>query len=89
MRTLRWTPVRALSLLLWTGFALAAPTRQVLIAVESSDFKTAVATRVAEALRRDGYEVTTIKLDRLTTDDVPAYQAIVVINTCRAWRPTR
>ena len=88
MRTLRWTPVRALSLLLWTGFALAAPTRQVLIAVESSDFKTAVATRVAEALRRDGYEVTTIKLDRLTTDDVPAYQAIVVINTCRAWRPT-
>ena len=90
-RRLPWRlfPSSALCLLLVAGLALAeAPARRVLIAVETSNFKTAVATRVAEALRHDGYAVTTIKLDRLTTDDVPAYQAIVVINTCRAWRPS-
>lgn len=79
----------ALGLLLSASIALADNhPKQVLIAIEASDFKTAVAARVAEALRHDGYEVTTIKLDRLTADAVPAYHAIVVLNTCRAWRPT-
>lgn len=50
--------------------------------------KTAVATRVSEARRRDGYEVTAVTLDKLVTESAPAYQAIVLLNTCRAWRPS-
>jgi len=62
--------------------------RQVLIMTETSRFKDAVAAQVAETLRRDGHAVTTIELERLATQPARNYQAIVLINTCRAWRPS-
>jgi menaquinone-dependent protoporphyrinogen IX oxidase len=63
----------------------AAP--QVLIATETSKFKDAVAAEVAEALRRDGYAVNIIPLDRLAAEPTGKYRAIVLVNTCHAWRP--
>lgn len=65
-----------------------APVRQVLIVTETSRFKDAVVAQVSETLRRDGHVVTTIELERLAMDPTRNYQAIVLINTCRAWRPS-
>ena len=65
-----------------------APVRQVLIATETSRFKDAVVAQVAETLHQEGHAVTTIKLERLATEPIRNYQAIVLINTCRAWRPS-
>jgi hypothetical protein len=65
------------------------PSRQVLIATESSHFKDAVVTRITQALRADGHRVTVIALERLAATPLQDYQAIVLVNTCRAWRPGR
>jgi hypothetical protein len=65
------------------------PAKQVLIAAEASGFKDAVVTLVATALRDDGHRVRIIELEKLPTEPVRDYQAIVLINTCRAWRPSR
>jgi hypothetical protein len=65
-----------------------APVRQVLIATETSHFKDAVVTQVSEMLRQGGHAATTIELERLATEPIRNYQAIVLINTCRAWRPS-
>ena len=64
------------------------PSKQVLIATESSRFKDAVVAQTAEALRADGHRVTVIALERLAATPLRDYQAIVLVNTCRAWRPS-
>jgi sulfite reductase alpha subunit-like flavoprotein len=63
--------------------------QRVLIATEQSAFKDAVVAEVAQALRQDGHSVTIIGLDKLGAEPTADYQAIIVINTCRAWRPSR
>jgi hypothetical protein len=65
------------------------PAKQVLIAAEASGFKDAVVAQVATTLRDDGHQVKIIELEKLPTEPARDYQAIVLINTCRAWRPTR
>lgn len=64
--------------------------RQVLIATETSRFKEALATQVAETLCQDRQPllVKRIDLNRLAAEPIQNYQAIVLINTCRAWRPS-
>lgn len=64
--------------------------RQVLIAAETSRFKEALATQVAETLCQDRQPllVKRIDLNRLAAEPIRNYQAIVLINTCRAWRPS-
>jgi len=63
--------------------------KRVLIATEQSAFKDAVAAEVAKTLRQDGHSVTIIGLEKLGAEPAGDYQAIVLINTCRAWRPSR
>lgn len=64
--------------------------RQVLIATETSRFKEALATQVAETLCQDRQPllVKRIDLNRLAAEPIQNYQAIVLINSCRAWRPS-
>lgn len=69
--------------------ARAAEPQQVLIATETSVFKDAVVARVAEALGRDGHTVRTIALAQLANEPTDAYQAVVLVNSCHAWRPRR
>jgi hypothetical protein len=66
------------------------PAKQVLIATESSRFKEAVATQVAETLCQDKRPllVKHIDLSRLTAEPIQDYQVIVLLNSCRAWRPS-
>lgn len=66
-----------------------ASSKQILIASESSHFKDTVVTQTAQALRADGHRVTVIGLERLLATPTQDYQAIVLVNTCRAWRPSR
>ena len=67
-----------------------APLKQVLIATETSRFKEAVATQVAVTLSQDKPPllVKRIDLNRLAAEPIQTYRAIVLINTCRAWRPS-
>jgi hypothetical protein len=67
-----------------------AAARQVLIAVETSLFKDAVVNQLADTLARDNPPllVKRIELNRLATEPIQNYQAVVLINTCRAWRPS-
>lgn len=62
---------------------------QVLIASESSGFKDAIVTRVVEALRADGHTVRHIALEDLGREATQNYRAVALIDTCRAWRPSR
>ena len=62
---------------------------QVLIAAESSQFKNAVVTQITQTLQADGHPVTIIELTRLAATPLHDYQAILVVNSCRAWRPSR
>lgn len=64
------------------------PSRQVLIATESSRFKDTVVTQITQSLRAEGHRVTVIDLGQLAATPLRDYQAIVLVNTCRAWRPS-
>jgi hypothetical protein len=80
-----------LALALLAGHAAAeqpAGPGQVLIATEHSAFKDQVVARLADTLRGDGYAVTVIELGQLPGADRQRYQALVLVNTCRAWRPS-
>lgn len=82
----------ALALVTATSIIHAQETGQpakVLIAAESSQFKNAVVTQVTQTLQADGHPVTIIELTRLATTPVHDYQAILLVNSCRAWRPSR
>jgi len=67
-----------------------APPKQVLIATESSHFKEAIVAEVAEKLcqGKQPLLVKRIDLNRLAAEPIQNYQAIVLINSCRAWRPS-
>jgi len=62
--------------------------QQVLIAAEASRFKDAVVTEIAEALRQDGHTVNIVPLDKLAGEPTGNYRAILLVNTCHAWRPS-
>lgn len=66
------------------------PAKQVLIATESSRFKEAVVTQAAETLCQDKRPllVKRIDLSRLAAEPIQDYQVIVLLNSCRAWRPS-
>jgi hypothetical protein len=66
----------------------AAQTKRVLIAAERSTVKDAVVARVAEALRRDGHAVRIIALEQVTNEPIGDYQAVLLVDSCRAWRPS-
>jgi hypothetical protein len=63
-------------------------TKRVLIATEASSFKDAVVVQLAETLRKDGHAVDIIGLDLLGAQTTGNFQAIVLVNSCRAWRPS-
>ena len=67
-----------------------APLKQVLIATETSHFKEAVVAQVADTLCQGKRPllVKRIDLNRLAAEPIQAYQAIVLIDSCRAWRPS-
>lgn len=60
--------------------------KKVLIAAQKSRFKEAVMLKVREVLQEDGYPVKTISLKELRAESADNYQAIVIVNTCWAWR---
>jgi menaquinone-dependent protoporphyrinogen IX oxidase len=62
--------------------------KHVLVATESSRFKDAVVTQISQSLLAEGHQVTVIGLGRLAATPLRDYQAIVLVNTCRAWRPS-
>jgi len=66
-----------------------APLKHVLIATETSHFKEAVVAEVAEKLceGKRPLLVKRIDLNRLAAESIQDYQVIVLINSCRAWRP--
>jgi len=66
------------------------PAKQVLIATESSRFKEAVVTQVAETLCQDNRPllVKRIDLSQLAAEPIQDYQVIVLLNSCRAWQPS-
>lgn len=65
--------------------------KQVLIATETSRFKEAVVTQVAETLTLGKMPllVKRINLQTLAAEPIQNYQAIVLVNSCRAWQPNR
>jgi len=82
----------ALALVAAPSIVLAQETGQpggVLIAAESSQFKNAVVTKITRTLQADGHRVTIIELAQLATTPLRDYRAVVLVNTCRAWRPSR
>lgn len=44
--------------------------------------------QLAETLRKDGHAVDIIGLDLLGAQTTGNFQAIVLVNSCRAWRPS-
>jgi len=62
--------------------------QRVLIATQRSEFKEAVVSRVVEDLEKDLCYVKVIDLKQLKIDSATDYDAIVVVNTCKAWRLT-
>jgi hypothetical protein len=62
--------------------------QRVLIATQRSEFKEAVVSRVVEDLEKDRFYVKVIDLKRLEHEPATDYDAIVVVNTCKAWRLT-
>jgi hypothetical protein len=62
--------------------------QKVLIATQRSEFKEAVVSRIVEDLEKDLCYVKVIDLKKLKTDSATGYDAIVVVNTCKAWRLT-
>ena len=63
--------------------------QRVLIATQRTEFKEAVVSRVVEDLEKDRFYVKVIDLKRLEQEPATDYDAIVVVNTCKAWRLTR
>ena len=62
--------------------------QRVLIATQRSEFKEAVVSRIVEDLEKDLCYVKVIDLKRLEHEPATDYDAIVVVNTCKAWRLT-
>ena len=62
--------------------------QRVLIATQRSEFKEAVVSRIVEDLKKDLCYVKVIDLKRLEHEPAMDYDAIVVVNTCKAWRLT-
>jgi hypothetical protein len=63
--------------------------KRVLIATQRSEFKEAVVSRVVEELERDLCYVKVIDLKRLEGEPAGSYDAVVVVDTCKAWSPSR
>jgi hypothetical protein len=66
------------------------PVKHVLIATEASHFKESIATQVAETLAEGKLPllVKRVDLHKLAAEPIQNYQAIILINSCRAWRPS-
>jgi len=84
---------RSLAALLMLGMLPVAAqgpvqTKRVLVATEASSFKDAVVVQLAETLRKDGHAVDIIGLELLGAQTIGDFQAIVLVNSCRAWRPS-
>jgi hypothetical protein len=61
--------------------------RRVLIASRSSEFKDEVVERVEEGLRNeDLLYVKVIGVEALEQEDVAPYHAVILVNTCMAWK---
>jgi hypothetical protein len=63
--------------------------RRVLIATQRSAFKEAVVSRIVEDLEKDLFYVRVVDLKRLENEPAADFDAIVVVNTCKAWKLTR
>lgn len=71
-----------------TGYkdASKAVKKKVLMAIQESQFKKAVILKVKKSLQEDGHSVKIINLKELSAESTDNYQAIVIVNTCQAWR---
>lgn len=63
---------------------LDAP-RKILIATQASDFKVAVVAAVIDAFRGDPVYIRVIGFDELLHIPFDPYDAVLVLNTCKAW----
>jgi len=64
-------------------------TNRVLIASQEGPFKEAVVSEVADVLEQHGCYVRIIDVRQLSGLSTETYQAIVLVNTCKAWRLNR
>jgi hypothetical protein len=62
--------------------------QRVLIATQKSEFKETVVSRIAGELEKDLCYVKVIDLKKLKKTPATDYDAVVVVNTCKAWRLT-
>ena len=60
--------------------------RKVLIAMQQSEFKEAVISGVVDALEREGCFVNVINSDKLSRSRTEDYEAVVVLDSFKAWR---
>jgi hypothetical protein len=63
--------------------------QRVLIATQRSEFKEAVVSRILEDLRKDLCYVKVIDLRGLKDEPTAEYDAVIVVNTCKAWSLSR
>jgi hypothetical protein len=63
--------------------------KNVLIATQRSEFKEAVVSRIVEELEKDLCYVRVIDLKQLKREPATDYDAVVVMNTCKAWSMSR
>jgi hypothetical protein len=59
--------------------------KSILIATQPTDFKKAVVAEIIEALKKDVNYIKVIDIKHLKNEPTVAYNAIVIVNTCRAW----
>jgi len=70
----------------WYKDASKTVKKKVLMALQESQFKKVVILKVKESLQRDGHFVKIISIKKLSGESTGNYQAVIIVNTCWAWR---
>ncbi len=65
---------------------LANCSRKVLIATQQSPFKESIVVQVTDALKEDACYIRVVDLTELEAQSPEEYTAVIIANTCIAWR---
>jgi menaquinone-dependent protoporphyrinogen IX oxidase len=63
--------------------------RKVLIATQQSGFKESIVAQVTDALSEDACYIRVVDLTELEAETPEEYDAVIIANTCIAWRVNR
>ncbi len=63
--------------------------RKVLIATQQSAFKESIVTQVTDALKEDACYIRVVDVAELEAESPEEYNAVIIANTCIAWRLNR